>query len=163
MANKQATKFLIDLEVFNEQELLSRRVVNQENYLNKVLIESQTMTEMATESIIPAVEQHFLLCCDIAKNMSQESSTGAYKSRKDKIETCLSGLIQSSEKLGEISNEIESKESLEGQIDLVEEKLKDQMGVLRGFCDQAEQLVSADLWALPKYREMLFHPSLASG
>ncbi len=161
--NPKATEFLRDLGVLNERELLSRHVVNQKNYLTKVSIEAQTMIEMTYESIIPSLEQQFILCCDISKNIKLESVISTYNGRREKIEGCLGGLISSCDTLKSTVEKIESLDNLDKQIDMVEDGLKAQMLELRKHCDHAESIVAGDLWPIPKYRELLFHPSLANG
>ncbi len=159
LMDKKNVAMLISHEVFTERELKSRMEIMLENYCKTVIIEANTMVEMAKCSIAPAVEK-FTAC--LAGNASLKKSldssipctyeTGLVKKLSlltDKIDMAADQLKDSIVKLQDVDGIVEEAEKIRDEV------LR-KMSELRIACDEAETLTSKEYWPYPSYGDILF-------
>jgi glutamine synthetase len=142
--------------VLNKAEYDSRINISYEKYVKELDIEAQTMITIARTQILPAALQHQTR---IASAVAATESAGV--KAKDTF-TALGEFVNLVSRFQEATATLE-KVADHHDADPVKhatwirDKVKPAMATLRTYADALETQVSADLWPLPTYREMLFH------
>lgn len=142
-------------QVLNRQELQSRVTAYLEKYTKQILIESETMVMMGRQMILPAAIAHETR---LGEAVAALKNAGAdhkerlamlqhFSEKVRQFTTTLEGLAE--------ADNLESHDPLE-HATYMKEKIIPLMKVLRSAGDELENHVSADLWPLPSYRELLF-------
>ena len=152
-------KMLTSHGVFSEVELKSRCDVMLENYCKTVVIEANTMVDMAKTEIAPAVDAYTM---ELAKTI-------AAKKAVDDTLTCNyeSGLVKKLSKLTdriaikteELENalvELHNAESIISEANMIRDVVLVKMGELRLACDEAETATAKKYWPFPTYGDLLF-------
>ena len=152
-------KMLISHGVFSEAELKSRCDIMLENYCKTVVIEANTMVDMAKTEIAPAVDTYTM---ELAKTI-------AAKKAVDDTLTCNyeSGLVKKLSKLTdriaikteELENalvELHNAESIISEANMIRDVVLVKMGELRLACDEAETVTAKKYWPFPTYGDLLF-------
>ena len=152
-------RMLTSLHVFTEDELRSRRDIMLENYCKSVVIEANTMVDMARTLINPAIEAY---AADVARAAAAKRALSS-----DLACSYETGLVK---KLSALTDEIEKRtDALEEAVlklqdaeDIVEEaeQIRDTllpgMSELRVPCDRAELMTGRGCWPFPTYADLLF-------
>ena len=154
---KKNMDMLIGQGVFSKAELVSRYEIMLENYCKTVIIEANTMVDMARKEILPAVETYI---ADLAGTACEKDACGIKPVFEKKL------LKQLSEYTEEIDSGTDALEKLVGKIHAVSDvtkcaqKIRDElipaMDVLRKAADGAEQITAAKYWPFPTYGDLLF-------
>ena len=154
---KKNMDMLIGQGVFSKAELVSRYEIMLENYCKTVIIEANTMVDMARKEILPAVETYI---ADLAGTACEKDACGIKPVFEKKL------LKQLSEYTEEIDSRTDALEKLVGKIHAVSDvtkcaqKIRDElipaMDVLRKAADGAEQITAAKYWPFPTYGDLLF-------
>lgn len=152
-------KMLTSHGVFSEVELKSRCDIMLENYCKTVVIEANTMVDMAKTEIAPAVDAYTM---ELAKTI-------AAKKAVDDTLTCNyeSGLVKKLSKLTdriaikteELENalvELHNAESIISEANMIRDVVLVKMGELRLACDEAETVTAKKYWPFPTYGDLLF-------
>ena len=152
-------KMLTSHGVFSEVELKSRCDIMLENYCKTVVIEANTMVDMAKTEIAPAVDAYTM---ELAKTI-------AAKKAVDDTLTCNyeSGLVKKLSKLTdriaikteELENalvELHNAESIISEANMIRDVVLAKMGELRLACDEAETATAKKYWPFPTYGDLLF-------
>ena len=146
-------------KVFSEAEMRSRCEILLENYCKTVIIEANTMIDMAHKQILPAVQGY---TTELAGAVAAKKAVSA-----DIACGYESGLIR---KLSVLTDQIAVKTdeleaavlALKGAADVMEESaaIRDtvigKMVALRAVADEAETLTAEKYWPFPTYAELLF-------
>ncbi|MEE1256672.1 MAG: glutamine synthetase III, partial [Lachnospiraceae bacterium] len=159
LLDKKNVQMLTSHKVFSEAELKSRCEIMLENYCKTILIEANTMIDMAKTEIAPAVSAYAL----------ELANTAAAKKAVDASISCNyeAGLVR---KLARLEDQIAVKvDDLEeavmqlqdaGSIEAESYKIRDvilgKMGELRVACDEAETMTAKKYWPFPTYGDLLF-------
>ena len=159
LLDKKNVDMLTSLEVFTEDELKSRYEITLENYCKTVIIEANTMVDMARMQIAPAVEKY---AASVAKSAAAKKALDAelacsYETtlvRKlsaltDRIAVqtdLLEAAIMDVAKAGDVGTESA----------MIRDTLLAKMGELRVACDEAETLTAKSYWPFPTYADILF-------
>lgn len=159
LLDEKNVKMLTAHKVFSEAELKSRCEIMLDNYCKTVLIEANTMIDMAKTEIAPAVSGYVreLANTALAKKSVESSISCSYET----------GLLK---KLAILEDQIMIKaEALEDAVlkvqdsgDITEESygIRDmvlsKMGELRVVCDSAETMTAKKYWPFPTYEDLLF-------
>ncbi len=159
LLDKKNVDMLTSLGVFSVEELRSRCDIMLENYCKSVIIEANTMVDMARTQIAPAIEAYTseLAKAAAAKKTAAPELTCAYET----------GLIRKLSLLvDEISADTDELETaliaVSGKDDIIEESaairdtLLPKMCLLRVPCDKAEVLTAKSYWPFPTYADLLF-------
>ena len=157
--DKKNVDMLTSHGVFTEAEIRSRYEITLENYCKTIIIEANTMVDMAKTPIAPAVSAY----------ASELARTSAAKKALDSALPCgyETDLVR---KLSALTDRIydgavaveNSLLSLAAAEDIGEEAalIRDQvlagMGELRVACDEAETLTAKRYWPYPSYGDLLF-------
>ncbi len=146
--------------IFTRSELESRRDVMLENISKTVLIEANTMIEMAKRDIIPAVMKYSSLLAD---GLSRKERLGIMsRSQMETIER-LSSLADA---MLDTVNELEVAISLASSKSLISERalsfsvdVRAVMAKLRALANEAETITDRTYWPHPTYSDILFYNS----
>ena len=145
--------------VFSEAELRSRCEILLENYCKTVIIEANTMIDMARKQILPAVQGY---TAELAGGVAAKKAVSA-----DIACGYESGLIARlsllTDQIAARTDELEAAVlELKGAADVTQEAcaIRDavigRMAALRTVADEAETLTAGKYWPFPTYGELLF-------
>ncbi len=159
LLDKKNVDMLTAQGVYSEAELKSRCEIMLENYCKTVIIEADTMVDMARTEIIPAVEAYAaeLAGAVAAKKAVDETLACSYESRTVKRLSVL--LDQMSERADALERAVGA---LQGAGSIVEEanQIRDVVLVcmeeLRKAGDEAETITAKKYWPFPTYGDLLF-------
>ena len=159
LLDKKNADMLISHKIFTERELQSRMEIMLENYCKTVVIEANTMVDMAKRSIAPSVEQ---FAAKLAGN-------AALKKNLDKTVPCIyeTELVK---KLSFLTDKIDAQaaelrdsvlrlqdvNSIVEEAEMIRDEVLMNMSELRIACDEAETLTSKEYWPYPSYGDILF-------
>ena len=159
LLDEKNVKMLTSHGVFSEAELKSRCDIMLENYCKTVVIEANTMVDMAKTEIAPAVDAYTM---ELAKTI-------AAKKAVDDTLTCSyeSGLVKKLSKLTdriaikteELENalvELHNAEGIISEANMIRDVVLVKMGELRLACDEAETVTAKKYWPFPTYGDLLF-------
>ncbi|MBO4831522.1 MAG: glutamine synthetase type III, partial [Oscillospiraceae bacterium] len=159
LLDKKNKDMLINLGVFTEEELRSRCDIMLENYCKSVVIEANTMVDMARTQIVPAIEAY---ASDVAKTASAKKAVApelacGYEAG---LVRKLSQLIDEiDEKSGELEDAVLGLDGADGIIEesaMIRDTVLPVMSELRLPCDKAEVLTAKSYWPFPTYADLLF-------
>ena len=145
--------------MFTKAELASRYEVTLENYCKTIIIEADTMVDMARTEIVPAVEA-FALDTAKAAAAKKELVPGCPCQYETELVKKLSGLVdQIAAKADQLEETVLARSAIGdigAQAAAIRDKVLPKMGELRLPCDQAETLTAKKYWPFPTYGELLF-------
>ena len=157
--DEKNVKMLTSHKVFSVAELNSRCEIMLENYSKTVVIEANTMVDMARKQILPAVEGY---TSELAGTMAAKKTvvpdlacgyeTGLIKKLSvltDQIAVKADELESAVLELKNISNAIEESQ-------VIRDTVLGKMAALRAVADEAETLTAEKYWPFPTYGELLF-------
>lgn len=159
LLDKKNVDLLTSHKVMSEAEINSRCEITLDNYCKTIVIEANTMVNMARCEIAPAVEEYIN---DMAKTASLKKAldnniTVSYES------SIVKRLSEITEKIYKYTDELEKETgricSIENVIDesaAIRDSLLGIMKNLRTACDEAETLTAKKYWPFPTYGELLF-------
>ena len=148
----------IRTQVFTKTELEARYNIQIENYTKSMLIEANTMIDMAKKEYLPTITKYQKLLAQAIneKNMTNLNINCSYE------KSILEKLDKISKDIYDISSELEEKikeaKGIEGYslAKFICDNIKVLMNKLRENVDCGETLCSEELWPLPSYNELLF-------
>ncbi len=146
-------------KVFSVEELHARCEIMLENYCKSVVIEANTMVDMAKTQIAPAVER---FTADLAKNAAakkavapavacayEEKLIGKLSDLTDRIAAAVDDLQGAVIALHDAENVTEESQKIRDDV-------LPRMCQLRLACDEAETLTEKRYWPFPTYADILF-------
>ena len=159
LLDKKNADMLISLGVFTDEELRSRRDIMLENYCKSVVIEANTMVDMARTQIAPAIESY---AADVAKAAAVKKSVAsglscAYeKGIVEKLSALIDEIAKKTDELDAAIVKIHDAEDIIEESGMVRDTLLPIMSELRVPCDKAELLTAKSYWPFPTYEDLLF-------
>lgn len=159
LLDEKNVKMLTSQGVFVESELNSRYEITLENYCKTVVIEANTMIDMAQTEIAPAVESYAL---DLANTLQAKKAVNAslactYESNLVKKLSELTDTIAL--KTAELEQAVQSLNSLSeigDEANAIRDNVLVKMEELRLACDEAETVTAKKYWPFPTYGDLLF-------
>lgn len=157
--DKKNVDMLVGHKVFTEAELKSRCEIQLENYCKTVVIEANTMVNMAKTLIAPAVEAY---AADVAKAVAAKRLVDAnlpckYESKLIKNLSALTDRIASCiEELEMALQELHEAKDVVDEANAIHDNVLEKMNALRIACDEAELLTAKKYWPFPTYSDLLF-------
>ena len=159
LLDKKNVDMLTAHKVYSEAELKSRCEIMLENYCKTIVIEANTMIDMAKTQIAPAVEAY---TADVAKSASAKKAldsnlactyeTGLVR----KLSTLTDRIALKLESLEQSLISLHGAEDVVAESELIRDKLLPAMSELRVVCDEAETLTAKSYWPFPTYADLLF-------
>ena len=159
LLDEKNVKMLTSHGVFSEAELKSRCDIMLENYCKTVIIEANTMVDMAKTQIAPAVEEYIV---ELAKAVSAKKSVDAglaccYESGLIKKLSALTERIAIKiEELEKALIELHHAEDSVMEANMIRDVVLVKMGELRLACDETETVTAKKYWPFPTYGDLLF-------
>ena len=157
--DKKNVDMLVGHKVFTEAELKSRCEIQLENYCKTVVIEANTIVNMAKTLIAPAVEAY---AADVAKAVAAKRLVDAnlpckYESKLIKNLSALTDRIASCiEELEMALQELHEAKDVVDEANAIRDNVLEKMNALRIACDEAELLTAKKYWPFPTYSDLLF-------
>ena len=145
--------------VFTEAELHSRCEIMLENYCKTILIEANTMVDMAQTQIIPSIESFVadLAATATAKKALDPALACSYETGIVRKLSALTDRIGvKAEELKDATLSLDHAEDIIVQSAMIRDTVLGLMGELRVACDEAETLTSKKYWPFPVYADLLF-------
>ena len=159
LLDKKNVDMLTSQGVYSETELKSRCDIMLDNYCKAVLIEAETMVDMAEKQLIPAVEKYVSKICETAiskKNFMPDISCDY----EHGLVKTLSSLTERGQALaGELKESVVHVKDfcdIISQADYIRDGILPKMSALRAVVDEAETKTAAEYWPIPTYGELLF-------
>ena len=159
LLDKKNTDMLISHGVFSMTELRSRYEITLENYCKTVVIEANTMVDMAKTEISPAIAAYV---ADMAKAIKTKKAAceGVACGYETGIVKTLSILNDSiamkADELADALVALQDIADIAEQGYAIRDTVLVKMGELRAFVDKAETLTAKDYWPYPSYADLLF-------
>ena len=159
LLDKKNVDMLTSHGVFSEAELKSRYEITLENYCKTVVIEANTMVDMARTQIAPAIEAYVM---DVAKAASAKKALDSRLpcTYETELVKKLSGLTDriamKTEELQDALLELHKAEDIGAEAAAIRDSILPKMGELRVPCDEAETLTAKTYWPFPTYGDLLF-------
>ena len=159
LLDKKNVDMLTSQGVYSETELKSRCDIMLDNYCKAVLIEAETMVDMAEKQLIPAVEKYVSKICETAiskKNFMPDISCDY----EHGLVKTLSSLTERGQALASELKEsvVHVKDFCDiiSEADYIRDGILPKMSALRAVVDEAETRTAAEYWPIPTYGELLF-------
>ena len=159
LLDKKNVDMLTSHGVFTEAELKSRYEITLENYCKTIIIEANTMADMAKIQIAPAIETYV---CDVAKTAAAKKAldpalacsyeTGLVK----KLSVLTDRIASKAEELENAVMSISEEEDIGAEAAMIRDTVLIKMSELRVACDEAETLTAKSYWPFPTYSDLLF-------
>ena len=159
LLDEKNVTMLTGLGVFSEEELRSRTDIMLENYCKSVIIEANTMVDMARTMIAPAIESY---ACHVAKAAAAKKAVvpdlccGYESDLVKKLSSLTDAISIRTDALSEAILEVGEAKDIFEESAKVRDLLLPKMTELRIPCDQAEVITARSYWPFPTYGELLF-------
>jgi len=154
MTDKKNVDVFKKFKVLSKTEVASREHIFVEKYIKQVTIEAETAALMARTLILPAaIRQQTELSEAVAATEAADVSTSTIRTQLEEhveLVNKLNEAIGALEEAGEAHHEDVHKHAKH-----IRDHVLPAMSTLRELADALESRISADLWPLPSYREML--------
>ena len=159
LLDEKNVRMLTSHKVFSEAELKSRCEIMLDNYCKTVLIEANTMIDMAKTEIAPAVSEYVLeLAKTAAAKKAAESSiscnyeTGLLK----KLAILEDQIMIKAEELEDAVLKVQDITDITEESCMIRDSVLSKMGELRIACDSAETMTAKKFWPFPTNGDLLF-------
>jgi len=159
LLDKKNVQMLTSHKVFSEAELKSRCEIMLENYCKTVLIEANTMIDMARTEIAPAVSAYAFDLANTAaakKHVDMSVSCNYEADLLKKLARLEDRIAVKTDELEDAVMKLQEEECVETEAFMIRDLLLDKMGELRIACDEAETLTAKKYWPFPTYGSLLF-------
>ena len=144
--------------VFNAAELRSRYEILLQNYVKVIHIEAETMMDMVSRNILPAVSAFSAKLCDNAKVKAEVAGVacGYEKARCREISRHTDTIYAIYSTLGEAMHHADSAEDTLERAMRYKDDVIGAMNALREACDACEAMIPNEQWPYPSYTDILF-------
>jgi glutamine synthetase len=151
--------------VFSKVELQARYTIWLETYEKVIDIEAKALKEIVSTQVLPPAYEYqtdlaggFELLKDLADTNTVKFVDGAIEDRKEALVKISEDIYYIRKNIKEMDEILEKAHSmdLEKKAAYFFSELKPHMAHIRRHVDALESVMPDNLWALPKYREMLF-------
>ncbi len=159
LLDEKNVRMLTSHKVFSEAELKSRCEIMLENYCKTVLIEANTMIDMARTEIAPAVSAYILELANTAaakKAVNASISCGYEEELLKKLARLEEQIAVKADELEEAAMRLTGAEDVETESYMIRDAVLGKMGELRVACDEAETMTAKKYWPFPTYGDLLF-------
>ena len=159
LLDKKNVEMLTSHKVFTETELKSRCEIMLDNYCKTVVIEANTMVDMARKQILPAVEAYVKEVSKTAvakKQFIPDASCGYEKKTVTKLSLLMEQILDKTETLENEIMKVKFISDVKQESYAIRDSILPKMGELRAVADEAETLTADKYWPFPTYGELLF-------
>ena len=159
LLDKKNVDMLTSQGVYSETELKSRCDIMLDNYCKAVLIEAETMVDMAEKQIVPAVEKYVSKICETAiskKNFAADISCDYEHGLVKKLSVLIDRAASCTGDLKEAVVHVRDFCDIISEANYIRDEILPRMSALRAVVDEAETMTAAEYWPVPTYGELLF-------
>lgn len=145
--------------IFSEAEIHSRYEITLENYCKTVVIEANTMVDMAKTEIMPAIEDYIsaLAQTAVAKKTLDAAIPCSYESNLlKKLSVLIEQINIKTDALQEVLITRYTAENIGAEAMIIRDAILIKMSELRVICDEAETITAKKYWPFPTYGDLLF-------
>ncbi len=159
LLDEKNVKLLTSHKVFTDEELKSRYEITLENYCKTVVIEANTMVDMAKTQIAPAVESY---TADVARDAAAKKAISpklacSYETGIVEKLSVLTDMIADRTMALEASVlKLHDATDIGTESAMIRDDVLPKMNELRVVCDEAETYTAKAYWPLPTYADLLF-------
>lgn len=157
---KAAKEVLVDTGIYTARELEARVEILHHSYTLKIDTEARILADMAINVVIPCALDYMNKLITNIKGLKEvgvaATSTKAQKDIVSAIAGHVNAIKVSVDKMNEAIDKAHHGKSTSDHSKAYCDKVKPYFAEIRASVDALESLVDDSLWALPKYREMLF-------
>lgn len=155
LTSSKTKKLFRDYDVLTPAEVESRYHISVEKYVKQLMIEGDTMASLTRTHIIPAALEHQTIMADAvasteAAGVDCADEKVALKQFVQMVSRCRKAVAKLEKTLAHEDGDLASHAAHMAR------SVVPAMAALRSVVDQLEQNVSADIWPMPSYRELLF-------
>lgn len=155
LSSRKAVQLFGKYKVLSKEELESRTQIYLEKYCKQILIESEAMVLIGRQMILPAALAHQTR---LAEAVGEAEEAGApskvQKARLRQFVRLVDRFTAALDRLAAADDQHEDDPLKHATY--LRDKVRPLMEQVRAAADELELHVSADLWPLPSYRELLF-------
>ena len=159
LLDKKNVDMLTSHKVFSVAELESRCDIMLDNYCKSVLIEANTMVDMARKQILPAVEGYAAeLAGTVAakRAVSPTIACGYETGLLSKLSVLTDQIAVKTEELEAAVMELKNVSGIIEESCAIRDTVIGKMAALRAVADEAETQTAEKYWPFPTYGELLF-------
>ncbi len=159
LLDEKNVKMLTAHKVFTEAELKSRCEIMLDNYSKTVIIEANTMVDMARKEILPGVEGYMAeLAGTIAakKAVSSGMACGYETGLLTKLSQLTDVMALRCEALEGALQDLKRCQGAVAESAAIRDTVLSKMTDLRAAADEAETLTAGKYWPFPTYGDLLF-------
>ena len=159
LLDKKNVDMLTSHGVFTEAEIKSRYEITLENYCKTIIIEANTMVDMAKTEIAPAVQR---FAADIAKGASAKKALvsgiacGYETQLVNKLSDLTDSILIKTEELEDTLSHLSEAGDIGDEAHMICNSVLTKMDELRAAADKAETLTAKTYWPYPSYADLLF-------
>jgi len=157
LQRNDATRFLVDLGVFTQEEIDSRYYIYAEKYIKTIDIEAAALAELARTIVSPACEAQLVDIGDASAALAAANvASEALVRRVGQLARTIDQLDAGCRQIAELRHKAHEQSDIGRGMNVIADELVPVCEALRRAVDGAEELVADSRWPLAKYREMLF-------
>ena len=159
LLDKKNVEMLTSHKVFTETELKSRCEIMLDNYCKTVVIEANTMVDMARKQILPAVEAYVKEVSKTAvakKQFVPDASCEYEKKTVTKLSLLMEQILDKTEMLENEIMKVKFISDVKQESYAIRDSILPKMGELRAVADEAETMTAEKYWPFPTYGDLLF-------
>ena len=159
LLDKKNVEMLTSHKVFTETELKSRCEIMLDNYCKTVVIEANTMVDMARKQILPAVEAYVKEVSKTAvakKQFAPDASCEYEKKTVTKLSLLMEQILDKTEMLEDEIMKLKFISDVKQESYAIRDSILPKMGELRAVADEPEMHTADKYWPFPTYGELLF-------
>ena len=159
LLDQKNVDMLTSHKVFTVAELHSRCEIMLENYCKTVVIEANTMVDMARKQILPAVAG---FTADLAENVAAKKAAvplvgcGYETGMIAKLSALTDQIAIKTDELEAAVLELKNTSGVVEEAYAIRDTVLSKMADLRAVADEAETLTAEKVWPFPTYGELLF-------
>ena len=159
LLDQKNVDMLTSHKVFTVAELHSRCEIMLENYCKTVVIEANTMVDMARKQILPAVAG---FTADLAEDVAAKKvavplvGCGYETSLITKLSALTDQIAARTDELETAVLELKNTSGVVEEAYAIRDTVLSKMADLRAVADEAETLTAEKVWPFPTYGELLF-------
>lgn len=145
--------------IYSRAELESRCEIMLENYCKTIIIEANTMTDMAMSMIIPSVEGYVRELAETAaakKSVDPTIASGFEAELIRRLADLTDIIHMKTRELKKSVLHLNEAEDVVAESEMVRDDVLKKMGELRVACDEAETMTAKRFWPYPTYGDLLF-------
>lgn len=159
LLDEKNVRMLTSHKIFSEAELKSRCEIMLDNYCKTVLIEANTMIDMAKTEIAPAVSSYVLELANTAVAKQTVDALISCRYENDllkKLSRLEEQIAVRAEELEDAVLKLQSAGDIEEEAYMIRDIILSKMCELRVACDEAETMTAKKYWSFPTYSDLLF-------